>query len=69
MKHGFEGSPDRYCILSSYEAITVTMTVEPGHCQCMMGLLLFFSNSAGMVSRPWTFDGRVDRGTETYARY
>lgn len=30
VKHGFEGSADRYCILSSHEAMTVTMTVDTG---------------------------------------
>ena len=30
MKHGFEGSADRYCILSSHKAPTVTMTVDTG---------------------------------------
>ena len=30
VKHGFEGSADRYCILSSHKAMTVTMTVDTG---------------------------------------
>ena len=30
VKHGLEGSADRYCILSSHEAMTVTMTVDTG---------------------------------------
>ena len=30
MKHGFECGADRYCILSSHQAMTVTMTVDTG---------------------------------------
>ena len=30
VKHGFEGGADRYCILSSHKAMTVTMTVDTG---------------------------------------
>ena len=30
VKHGFECSADRYCILSSHQAMTVTMTVDTG---------------------------------------
>ena len=30
VKHGFEGSADRYCILSSHKTMTVTMTVDTG---------------------------------------
>ena len=30
VKHGFEGSADRYCILSSHKAMTVTITVDTG---------------------------------------
>ena len=30
VKHGFEDSADRYCILSSHKAMTVTMTVDTG---------------------------------------
>ena len=30
VKHGFEGSADRYCILSAHKAMTGTMTVDTG---------------------------------------
>ena len=30
VKHRFEGGADRYCILSSHKAMTVTMTVDTG---------------------------------------
>ena len=51
VKDGFEGSADRYCILSSHKAMAVTMTVDTGTPPVYDGPPSSLSNSAGMSSR------------------
>ena len=51
MKHGFKGYADRYCILSSHETMTVTITVDTGTPPGYDGPPSSFSNTVGMFSQ------------------